>query len=63
MKDIALRVSNVSKLYHIGALQTRHNTLRDELVDGIKAWFRPRLSASPVEVWALKDISFEVRRG
>ena len=29
MTDIAIRVENLSKLYHIGALQQRHDTLRD----------------------------------
>ena len=32
MSDIAIRVENLSKLYHIGALQKRNDTLRDGLV-------------------------------
>ncbi len=31
MSDIAIRVESLSKLYHIGALQQRHDTLRDAL--------------------------------
>ena len=73
MTDIAIRVENLSKLYHIGALQQRHDTLRDALTG-----FLPRIarnqksnsSNSPnsrqafdAELWALKDVSFEVKRG
>ena len=32
MSDIAIRVDNLSKLYHIGALQQRHDTFRGALV-------------------------------
>ena len=31
MTDIAIRVANLSKLYHIGRAQQRHDTLRDAL--------------------------------
>ncbi len=79
MSDIALRVENLSKLYHIGRARRRHDTLRDALVD-----FLPRISRintkkdrkirenSPNSwqkdsdddtLWALKDVSFEVKRG
>ena len=81
MSDIAIRVDNLSKLYHIGALHQRHDTLRDALTG-----FLPRISrisrnkkinsdnsrnsrqasGSPdddTNLWALKDISFEVKRG
>ena len=40
MTDIAIRVENLSKLYHIGKAQQRHDTLRDALVDG----FLPRIA-------------------
>lgn len=39
MSDIAIRVENLSKLYHIGAAQPRHDTLRDAL-----AGVLPRIS-------------------
>ena len=32
MTDIAIRVENLSKLYHLGRAQQRHDTLRDALV-------------------------------
>ena len=38
--DIAIRVDNLSKLYHLGALQQRYDTLRDALT-GIFRRVRP----------------------
>jgi hypothetical protein len=32
MMDIAIRVENLSKRYHIGRTKERHDTLRDALV-------------------------------
>ena len=37
MSDIAIRVENLSKQYRIGALQQRHDTLREALVAGLRA--------------------------
>jgi lipopolysaccharide transport system ATP-binding protein len=77
MTDIAIRVENLSKLYHIGKAQQRHDTLRDALVAGLRAplarlsSFVRRPSSDEDErpmtndetIWALKDVSFEVKRG
>jgi lipopolysaccharide transport system ATP-binding protein len=73
MSDIAIRVENLSKQYRIGAQQERYKTLRDTLTDAFVAPIR-RVSkllrgqasgAAELDetIWALKDISFEVRRG
>ena len=32
MSDIAIRVDHLSKLYHLGRAQQRHDTLRDALM-------------------------------
>ena len=75
MTDIAIRVDGLGKRYRIGQRE-RYKTLRDSLTDLIHAPFR-RLSFSkrPVSsvdkqpqvddghIWALKDISFEVKGG
>jgi len=62
MSDIAIRAANLSKLYHIGRGQgkTGYRTLRESMMD----WAKPPLR------WfnrdgreALKDVSFEVKRG
>ena len=47
MTDIAIRVDNLSKLYHIGKLQRRHDTLREALVDAVPAPRRRRLDRGP----------------
>lgn len=70
MSHIAIRAENLGKLYHLGAPQLRHNTLRDALADGLRAplhWLR-RNGTSPHEpsdqvIWALKQVSFDVMRG
>ncbi len=83
MSDIAVKVEKLSKLYKIGALKQRHDTLRDHLMHGVKTLFGRNghaytLNAQPLtldfqssvlrsqpadSIWALKDISFEVKHG
>jgi len=75
MSDIALRVDSLSKLYHIGALQQRHDTLRDALTSAFRrqaSGGRKQASLTPdprsrtpndTDLWALRDVSFEVQRG
>jgi len=61
MSDIIIRVKNLSKQYEINA--ARSDTLRDQLVDGLKTVFRrngrPRRGIEII--WALNDVSFEVK--
>ena len=67
MSDIAIRVENLSKLYHIGARQQRHDTLRDALASAFRRQgSRGIRHGSPVpdtDLWALRDVSFEVKQG
>lgn len=73
MSDIAIRVENLGKLYHIGGPQPRYKTIRESIVDGFKAPFRRagRLLSGQAHgaaeldqtIWALKDVSFEVKQG
>ena len=63
MSDLAIRVENLSKLYHIGKAQRRHDTLRDAIVDAFKRWNVRTLERSDDTLWALKDVSFDVKRG
>jgi hypothetical protein len=37
MNDIAIRVENLSKRYHIGRAKQRHDTLRDALMAAVRA--------------------------
>ena len=66
MSDIAIRVENLSKLYHIGARQERHDTLRDALVARFRRADQSANSQSTnsdTDLWALRDVSFEVKQG
>jgi lipopolysaccharide transport system ATP-binding protein len=69
MSDIVIRAQSVSKRYRIGERE-RYLALRDVLARAISAparLFKARKPASPngdaSHIWALKDVSFEVRQG
>ncbi|MGA9347822.1 MAG: ATP-binding cassette domain-containing protein [Anaerolineae bacterium] len=71
MNDIAIRVEGLSKQYRIGGPQAGYKTIRESLTEAVQAPFR-RLSSvirgqssavSNETIWALKDVSFEVKRG
>jgi lipopolysaccharide transport system ATP-binding protein len=70
MSDIAIRAENLGKRYRIGTLARRNDTLRDQLTDfGSQMASRMKRSRADKqdpfdnEVWALRDVSFEVRQG
>jgi lipopolysaccharide transport system ATP-binding protein len=66
MNDIAIRVENLGKQYKIGAQIDRYRTLRDSLVEAVRRpvrMLRGENGAANETIWALKDISFEVRKG
>lgn len=66
-----VRAERVGKRFNIGALQRHQSNLREALVIGGRR-FAARLGAlvrgeggadGPDSIWALRDVSFEVRRG
>jgi lipopolysaccharide transport system ATP-binding protein len=73
MNDVAIRVEHLSKEYRIGQLRPGLTTLRETLTEALRAPFRrgrrPDGSAPSTarprddRIWALKDISFEVKDG
>jgi lipopolysaccharide transport system ATP-binding protein len=75
MTDIVIKANNLGKKYTIGhqAENGRYTALRDVLMQHARSlWHKTRdlLQGKPIvqgdtleEVWALKDVTFEVRRG
>lgn len=65
MSKIAIRVENLSKRYEIGVAKQRHDTLRDQLADAAKSLIRRngRNGRSNNTLWALKNLSFEIKQG
>jgi lipopolysaccharide transport system ATP-binding protein len=65
MGDVAIRVENLTKRYTIAATRYRHDTLRDQLMDGLWSMLhlRQRGRSGREVFWALRDVSFEVKRG
>ncbi len=70
MSDLAIRVDNLGKRYQIGERESNYS-LRDVLANVFTSSFR-RLTgdlksgiptAQSEYIWALKDVSFEVKRG
>ena len=72
MSDLAIRCEGIAKQYQIGERET-YRALRDALTEAFTAPFR-RVQAAlrrgdggapggPPTIWAVKDISFEVRQG
>src|SRR5262249_20356950 len=60
-----IKVENLSKRYQIGAGQASYPTFRDSIVETLRApfgWFR-RNGNHESQIWALRDISFEVAPG
>ncbi len=70
MNDTVIKVENLGKMYRLGHLVGYH-TLRESLTNTLSAPFRRRnhqASATNHEpstgtIWALKDVSFEVKQG
>jgi lipopolysaccharide transport system ATP-binding protein len=71
MNDVVIRVEGIGKRYRIGARQNKHTTLRDTISSAARAPLR-RIQAvakghsatlANEMIWALKDVSFEVKQG
>jgi lipopolysaccharide transport system ATP-binding protein len=73
MTDLAIRIEDIGKQYRIGAKRGRYRTLRETLMDVLSAPIRlagkrwqkePSATAAPIDtIWALKDVSLEIKRG
>src|SRR5687767_5938446 len=68
MDSTAICVENLSKVYQLAHLTSRHQTFREALTDMALAPIRRfrqlrGTDESMEDFWALKDVSFEVQRG
>ena len=73
MSDIVINVEGLGKTFQIGGMQKRHYRLTDQLVDMITTPFRRAGNLMRGEaggaadldetIWALKDVSFQVKPG
>lgn len=73
MSDVAIKIEGLGKKFHMGrAWKSKGNSLRDSLgnsvtqsVNSLQARLRgqKRESAPSDEFWALKDITFDVKKG
>jgi lipopolysaccharide transport system ATP-binding protein len=68
MSDIAISVENLGKMYRIGGKQQPYKRFTESLMDTMTAPLRRlRTIGQPVPeaetLWALKDVSFEVKQG
>jgi lipopolysaccharide transport system ATP-binding protein len=71
MSDIAIRVENLGKQYRIGTSPERYRTLRDSLARAVSAPLRLLRSAAQGNglgseqdtIWALREVSFELKKG
>ena len=67
-KDTSIIVQGISKRYNIGVTQERPDTLRDLITQStsrVGGLFRrkPEAKAGRDYIWALRDVSFEVKKG
>ncbi|MCW5875569.1 MAG: ABC transporter ATP-binding protein [Anaerolineales bacterium] len=66
MTDYAIRVEGLGKQYPLGGKVERYRTLRDTIADAV-TWpvrmLKGDLRRHAERIWALKDVSFDVRQG
>lgn len=60
MNNIVIKVDNLSKLYYLGELHKQTHSFRDKITNFFK--YR-KGQIEEKNIWALKDVSFEVKEG
>jgi len=59
----AITVEGLGKRYRIGELRSAYGTLRDSLAASVRRMARREHKPHYEEIWALRDVSFQVRQG
>jgi lipopolysaccharide transport system ATP-binding protein len=60
---VAIQAQGLSKRYQIGELQSAYGTLRESLASGTRRLLRFEHRPHDHDMWALKDVSFELNEG
>ena len=58
-----IKVENLSKRYQLGGPTSSYSTVRETIMDAARGMFRRNTNGSERTLWALKDVSFEVKPG
>ncbi len=59
----AIEVRGIGKRYQLGQ-HANYSTMRDNIVETFRSWFQKKDEAEGADIlWAIRDISFNVRRG
>jgi ABC-type polysaccharide/polyol phosphate transport system ATPase subunit len=60
---VAIQAEGLSKRYRIGQLQAAYGTLRESLTRSARRVVRREHAPHDQEIWALRDVSFQVETG
>ncbi len=63
MSEIAVRAEGLGKQYRLGMRRVRYSSLRASIMQALTTPFRRRVANPPGAFWALRDVSFEIKRG
>jgi len=60
MTDIAIKANGLGKKYQLGAMGSQHDSVRDLFTSAFR---KKKSDSGPKEFWALRNASFEIKRG